>query len=150
MIDEVLSAKIAQRTKKTETCWLWTGATDKNGYGLFRVNGKTARIARVVWQLAHQQKLFEAQHVLHRCDNPGCVNPEHLFIGTHAQNMADMAAKGRANRPIGEANGRAILTASEAASIRDAAVNGESHGKLAVTFGVSRGAIYHILAGRTW
>ena len=142
--------KIWDRTQKTETCWLWKGPVDKNGYGLFRVAGKTARVARLVYKRVNNVSLRESECVLHRCDNPGCINPAHLFVGTHAQNMADMAQKGRANRPIGALNGRARLTPEQSVEIRARSRAGESQFELASAYSVSRGAIYHVLAGRTW
>lgn len=78
-------------------CWEWTGTKDKHGYGRVRVDQRKARAHRVAWE-AFKGEIPAGLHVLHRCDNPGCVNPEHLFLGTHGDNMRDREAKGRGNR----------------------------------------------------
>lgn len=142
--------KIYSRVDKSGACWIWLGGTDKNGYGLFRLQGKTVRVTRAVWKLHNKAPLRESQHVLHHCDNPRCVNPDHLFVGTHAQNMADMADKHRAYKPAGTLNPTALLNYAKAQEIREESAKGVTQGILATRYGVSRGAIYHILAGRTW
>ena len=83
--------------EKTAACWFWTGATVKDGYGTIRVGGRQA-IARgahrVSWEL-HNGPIPSGQLVLHTCDTPACVNPNHLFLGTHQDNADDKIAKGR-------------------------------------------------------
>lgn len=75
-------------------CWEWTKKTNRGGYGEFKVRGKTVRAHR--WAYAtFVEPIPEDLHVLHHCDNPPCVNPSHLFTGTHGDNMRDMFAKGR-------------------------------------------------------
>jgi hypothetical protein len=85
--------------------------------------------------------------VLHRCDIPSCVNPDHLFIGTHAQNMRDRDAKGRSRGAAGELNSHAKLTRSQVADIR---VSIKRHAELAKEFGVTAAHIQNIRANRKW
>ena len=75
-------------------CWKWQGAVDSHGYGRTRYNGKLTSAHRAAYEYMHKE-IPEGMHVLHRCDNPPCINPAHLFLGTHQDNMDDMAAKGR-------------------------------------------------------
>jgi hypothetical protein len=88
------------QTGKLDDCWLWVGKVGRNGYGYIRENGSSnQRLAhRVSWELIHGP-IPDGLHVCHACDTPPCVNPNHLFLGTHADNMADAVRKGRAKLP---------------------------------------------------
>src|SRR5687768_198156 len=97
-IEERFEAKV----RRTGSCWLWTCPPDRCGYGFFRVGRKKWRAHRVAYEL-YVGPIPRGLLVLHRCDVPACVNPQHLFLGTDADNGADKKAKGRAPRVIGNA-----------------------------------------------
>jgi len=99
-------------------CWVWTASILKVGYGCMRWDGKTQLSHRVSYDL-HKGKIPDGMHVLHKCDNRFCVNPNHLFIGTNLDNIKDRLSK---NRPktgcVGEKSGRAILSEVDVNNIR--------------------------------
>lgn len=84
-------------------CWEWQGAIDRDGYGIFSYAGKTARAARMALSLSGRP-LASGEFACHHCDNPRCVRPDHLFVGTNTDNMRDMVAKGRNPDRWGENN----------------------------------------------
>jgi hypothetical protein len=133
-------------------CYLWEGCTTKNGYGI--IKHKQARhnngAHRVAWELANGP-IPDGLLVLHRCDTPLCVNPKHLFLGTHQDNMADMHAKRRGSKLRGEQKWNAKLTEDDVREIRAAYRNGNtSRRKLAAQFGMSRTHIGNIVRGEKW
>lgn len=142
------------RRGSSDECWLWTGYIGREGYGYFQFSTKNARKAhRVSWELANGPLPpgagYHGTCVLHRCDVRHCVNPAHLFLGSNADNMADMVAKGRAKR--GEAHFWAKLTEAAAREIIVRyAGGGESHRSLAAKYGVTKSTITNVLSGRTW
>jgi hypothetical protein len=127
-------------------CWNWTAAKDKDGYGQIRIDGKSERAHRVSYELFYGT---DPAHlcVLHNCDNPACINPDHLFLGTHSDNMADRGAKGRQARPNGTTNGRSKLTEAEVLDIRASTDTGSS---LATKYNVTRQLISLIKLRKTW
>ena len=127
-------------------CRLWTGALHNQGYGQVRYQGKVRKAHRVAWERAYGQ-IPDGMHVLHRCDNPPCVELSHLFLGTNTDNIADKVTKGRAQRLIGEAHPLTRLTASQVAAIR---ISDKTHRVLAAEYGVSRSCISMIRCGKNW
>jgi hypothetical protein len=126
-------------------CWLWTAA-DTEGEPKFSVEGQTDDAARASWRL-YKGAIPTGLQVLHRCDMPLCVNPDHLFLGTQSDNMADMKAKGRGRAPKGEANGKTKLTDREVWELRQLRWY-VSQRTLARAYGVSNSTVDHIQARR--
>jgi len=136
--------------KNKEDCWEWTSCRNRDGYGQFRFNGLMKRAHRVAWCLTFG-KIPKNICVLHRCDNPGCVNPSHLFLGTHQDNMADMAKKQRCYRPSGESHHKAKLTKNDVRKIRKIYADGQLFQKeISEMFDVDRTTISNIVTRRTW
>lgn len=130
-------------------CWLWTAATNPHGYGAMRTRGKTVRPHRFVYQMVHGVELPRHIDVCHKCDVRRCVNPEHLFAGTRADNMADCAKKGRTNPPNlkGEDCPASKLTAAQVLEIR---ASDAPSAELAARFGVTTSSIKGIRKGKVW
>ena len=143
-------AKVTVR--EPDACWPWLAYTDRGGYGRFWDGDKLVQAHRFAWMLTNGS-IPAGLLVLHRCDAPGCVNPGHLFLGTQADNLADMRAKGRAvyggNR--GEWNGHAKLTADEVRAIYARYhAGGTFQRKLATEYGVCVSQISNITRGGNW
>ena len=146
-----LEARFWSRVQKTDNCWIWVGAKNKVGYGNFYLNGKYQPAHRVAYMLRYGS-IPDGYLICHKCDNPSCVNPDHLFLGTPAQNMADKRYKGRI-RPgdhSGEHNGNAFLTTDQVVEIRKRFASGETAKSLASEFGVSYQSIQRIVQGKQW
>lgn len=137
---------------KQQGCWPWTGPVDRHGYGRVQMNGKSVGAYRVAW-LLFRGEIPSGLHVLHNCNNPNCCNPDHLRLGTHAENMRDMAASGIGRRPRFKRDGRpsaAKLSASDVIEIRQRLSAGERRADLAAEFGVTPSNISHISRNKSW
>lgn len=128
-------------------CVLWPHSFGSTGYGQVRRDGRTRKAHRAAWEDAYGP-IPAGTFVCHRCDNRACVNPAHLFLGTHLENMADMRQKGRSNR--GSKNGKAVLTEEKAVYAMARLLVGEEQQSVAQAFGVSRPAINMLWNGKRW
>ncbi len=174
-----MAERFWEKVDKSGECWLWTSTCYPNGRGQFKVHGKTLKAYRVAYELAYGP-IPEGLMVCHKCDNPTCVRPEHLFLGTCGDNLRDASAKGRTasgdrngqikhpesrlrgeNHPWrlhpelldkrrGELGPNAKLTEEQVLDIRRRYTDGESQKALAVKYGVRPGCIWAIVTGKTW
>lgn len=142
-----LEDRFWEKVQKSDGCWMWTAGGDVDGYGAFSRNRTQIKAHRYSWEL-HYGSIQDGLWVLHRCDNPRCVRPDHLFLGTHQENMADMKAKGRSQR--GERCHAAKLTERQAKEVIKAAKRGERCEDIARRFGVSRSTVSLVATGKTW
>lgn len=135
-----------------DACWLWQGAMNDHGYGMFDINDKSMAASRAAWVLAHGEPT-SGLCVLHRCDNRQCVRLDHLFLGTHQENMADARKKGRMGNATAYAAPSAIdgprrggrkLTPAHRDEIRQRLARGESQRALGLAFNVSHTAIWFV------
>lgn len=137
---------------KTGLCWDWTGSLDSDGYGKIKIKGVGIRAHHFSYT-TFKGPIADGLMVLHTCDNPGCVNPDHLFLGSQFDNMKDMVAKGRANKLKGEASPLAKLCDSDVLEIRRRHISGDPvNGGMALAreFCVSQGTILRIVTGKKW
>lgn len=139
------ATKFWRRVQKTETCWLWTGSKTHNGYGMLRTSD-SALAHRVSWEI-HNGVIPEGMFVCHHCDNPPCVNPDHLFLGTHADNMRDGVMKGRF---LNTGSGNRKLNEHQVRDIRAKHAAGQNRTQLGHEYGVTRWAITDIVSRRKW
>lgn len=144
-------------------CRLWLGSKCKGGYGQVKQNRVQRLVTHVALEFYDGQPVDPGTKVLHSCDNPPCCEGSHLRRGTHAENMAEMVAKGRQSRgcthssrlhpelvPRGEHHGRAILTEPAVVDILHRANAGETTNSLAMEYGVQRQQILRIINGTSW
>lgn len=151
------SEKFLRYINKTNDCWIWTKGKFDGGYGAFCIykNNKKRRISahRFSW-LMYNGLIPDGLLVLHKCDNPPCVNPDHLFIGTTKDNMKDAKNKNRLKGPTlaaGEKNGHAKLTNKKVLEIRSKYKNNNiTQKKLALQYSVGKTAIWNIVNKKRW
>lgn len=132
-------------------CWIWTGTKDKNGYGKVSLAGSDLRAHQVAWILQNKRPVPVGLCVLHSCDQPSCVNPDHLWIGSNADNMRDKVEKGRAiGAHKGEAHHNAKLTADQVLKMRAMKADGWTTAAIARWGGVSYMVCKRAIIGETW
>lgn len=147
------------KVEKTATCWIWLASKDSKGYGWFGIDkGNVLRAHRFSWELhngeipKYQKGKRDTLFVCHKCDNPSCVRPEHLFLGTNADNMRDMVLKHRSPSNKHELNPNARLTLKQVKSIRNRYKNGKRGivKKLTNEYKVNRNTIRRIVHNYLW
>jgi hypothetical protein len=153
-MDEKTIKRFWYHVIKSGGCWNWIGYQNRQGYGDFYIRNitrhkKEHQLAhRFSWEI-HNGPIPKGLYALHHCDNPSCVNPAHLFLGTKGDNNRDMAAKGRSRN--GEKHGWAKITKSIVLSMRDKyKKGGTSYRKLAKEYGVSCYCAYAAITGINW
>ena len=134
---------------KTENCWDWTGSKANYGYGQLSINGKPVRANRYSWIL-HNGEIPTGLMICHKCDNPSCVNPEHLFLGDQTANMQDMISKKRQKISKGCEKSSCKLNETQVKNIRHLYKNPFSARELAEKFQISKQNIYDIVNLKAW
>lgn len=133
-----------------DECWEWRGGVNQDGYGSFYTNNTHVFAHRFSWVSTFGEITAPEIRVLHKCDNPPCANPNHLFLGTQLDNIKDRDSKGRHADASGVKNGRAVLKESDVIEIKRMRQKGVAYKEIARRKGVSEGCVNHILNGRHW
>ncbi len=139
---------VPAHTPNIGPCWVWTGNCTV-GYGMIKIERRQRHAHRISWEL-HNGNIPDGLWVLHRCDNPPCVNPAHLFLGTAADNARDRVRKGRGNSPVGIRNYHHKLDDDEIRKIRKMLVSGICQSEIAKIFGVTQSNVSHIATKKSW
>lgn len=133
-----------------DECWEWLAGKNRDGYGLIKWDKTMKRANRISWVI-HNGNIPDGLQVLHTCDNPACVNPNHLFLGTPKVNSDDKIKKGRHINPAGENNGKSVLTQSQADEIRLLYTNHNlTQCEIAKRYGVHQTVISRIVRDKSY
>lgn len=133
-----------------DECWEWQGCRERQGYGRIWYGDGGVLTHRLAYILTNGEPPDDAPHILHRCDNPPCCNPAHLYAGTNAQNVADKMQRGRFKPNLGERHGNSKLTTDSVLSIRERFRGGESRDVLAAEYGIAPAYVNQLAARRAW
>lgn len=152
-MNEQTKKRFFNKVQKTSRCWLWTASSNRKGYGQFGV-----KMGRWKIKYAHRMsyeffvgKIPKGFLVLHKCDVPLCVNPDHLWIGTHMDNCKDKIKKGRMADTKGQKNGRAILSEDEVRRMRKMYLTGKySQVELGKFFGIKKSMANRVITKVAW
>lgn len=144
---EQRKATFWDRVAKGHGCWEWQGARDGYGYGALSVNGRVELAQRFAWEITHGP-ISAGFVVRHKCDNPPCVRPDHLELGTRRDNQQDMVQRGRSAR--GEKNHLARMTADLVVEVRHLAAAGVSIAEIERRTGISYNALHCAITRKTW
>jgi HNH endonuclease len=152
ILKDIHIQRFFEKVLKTDTCWLWIRCINSKGYGMITINNKPYLSHRISWVI-HNGNIPNNLLVLHKCDIPACVNPEHLFLGTFKDNSKDCANKSRLNSQVdssfiqGEKHGSAKLTEKEVLEIREST---EKLKFLSNKYNVHINTISKIRLGKLW
>lgn len=150
-ITKTVEERFWLKVQKTESCWLWVGAKDEKGYGTFKVATNNKKMAHRLSYIFCFKTIKKGMEVCHACDNPSCVRPNHLFLGTHKENMRDMVLKGRSADRHGEKHPNSRLKNEDVLKIRG--LYEKKRGalvSLGKMFGVSPSMVGKIINGKNW
>lgn len=139
--------RLWSRFHEVDGCWVWQGATQAPGYGRISWGGVYWYTHRLAWRLVHGP-IPEGMFVCHTCDNPPCIRPAHLFLGSPKDNIADASGKGRMHP--GESHGMARLTVPQVHAIRARLADGHRPVDIAPDFGIHPNTVHNIKHGRAW
>ena len=143
---DMLRYRLYNSARLDETgCWVWAGARDAHGYGMLSINNNTRRAHRVAYE-AFCEEIPQGMVICHSCDNPSCINPAHLRVGTQADNVADREARGRRDVK-GAKIGTSKLTEAQALEIK---ASSAPTAELARYYGVDKSNIWAIRSGKSW
>ncbi len=152
MIDKFAEKDVERfwsKVKRTnsEECWEWIGTKEKDGYGVFKIKRKTYKSHRISWLISKKESI-ENKLVCHSCDNRGCVNPGHLWLGTNKENVEDMVRKNRQRQ--GENHSNVKLSEKNIKEILDLYKSGYKQVDLCSKFGIGHAQLSRILSGEAW
>jgi len=152
-----MKEKFWPKVTKTETCWIWNCSKNSNGYGNVCYKGKTSYTHRLSYEFNNNCVIPKGLCVLHKCDNPSCVNPEHLFLGTPKENSIDCRNKGRTGAyphpekvPYGSKHGRAKLTENDVKEIKNMINDGQKSIDISRKYNVDPSTVGLIKRGVNW
>lgn len=147
-IEEKLRSKLIPQPSG---CWEWSAGTHPQGYGLVGIGKKKFYVHRLMMCLKLGRVITGKEHVCHKCDNPPCANPEHLFLGDAKKNIKDRDRKGRGRWAVGSRSGQSKLTEADVIKLREMYATGEySFIDLASIHDMTTYAIHAAVVGRTW
>lgn len=147
-LSDIVISRFFTKVLKTDTCWVWQGGVDGNKYGKFYLGYKTILAHRFSAMLVTGPEYLANKDVLHTCDNPPCVNPNHFQYGNQAQNIADMVSKCRQAR--GEKHSQSKLSEADIETIRIRLSNGEKQVKISRDMGINQSVVSRIKTGKAW